>query len=264
MFYHNLDNSLNLGFIEIKYYGMLFALGFVIAFFFIRKFHKYFNLKLTDNELVDYILYSTLGVIVGARLFYCFIYFPQYFLNNPIQIVFFWKGGLSFHGGIIGLIIAVFIYSKIYKKSFLALADVTSFPGAIALFFGRIGNFINGELIGRITNFPFCIRYEKVEGCRHFSQIYESLKNLIIFITLFYLKKKNLKNGTYSGIFLIMYSILRFFIEFVREPDKQIGYLTFGLTMGQWLNIFMFLFGVIFLLYLYKNEIHLKLKKMFK
>lgn len=258
MFYHNINNSLNLGFIEFRYYGIFFALGFIFVYFFIKNYHKYFNLKLNNSELIDYILFLTLGVIIGSRLFYCFVYYPSYFIRNPLQIIYFWRGGLSFHGGLIGTIISVFVYSKKYKKNIFALADITVFPAALALFIGRIGNFINAELVGRVTDFPFCIEYEKHDGCRHFSQIYQSLKNLVIFFTLFFLKDKKFKDGTYFGIFLVMYSSLRFFIEYFREPDKQIGYLAFDLTMGQWLNIIMFLSGLIFIIYLYKKEINFK------
>lgn len=255
MFYHNIQNYIDLGFIHIRYYGLIYALGFILGYFFIKYFHKYFHLKLEDSEILDMILYLTLGIVIGARLFYCIFYYPSYFFKNPLQILFFWNGGLSFHGGLIGAIISGYIYSKNYNKSFFALADVVCLPTALALAFGRIGNLINGELYGRITSFPICIRYDNLEGCRHLSQIYASFKNLIIFSVLFFLKKKKFKSGTYLGIFAVMYSILRFVVGYFRAPDKQVGYLALGLTMGQWLNIIMFIFGIGFILYLYRKEI---------
>ncbi len=261
MFYHNIQNYLDLGFVQIKYYGIIYALGFVLAYFLIKHLHSYFRLKLEESELIDLMLYLILGIVVGSRLFYCFVYAPQYFIQNPIKILYFWNGGLSFHGGFIGAIIATYMYSKNYKKNFLALTDAATLPAALALCLGRIGNLINGELIGRVTNLPFCINYKGFDGCRHPSQVYASIKNLIIFITLFSLRKKKLKTGSYSAIFIAMYSTMRFIIGYFREPDPQVGYLLLNLTMGQWLNIIMFTFGVGFLIFINRNNLIKKYKK---
>jgi len=264
MFYHNIQNYLDLGFLQIRYYGLIYALGFIIIYFMLKYQHKYFKISLKNHELLDLIMYMILGIVIGARLFYVFIYNPVYYLKNPLDIFAIWQGGLSFHGGLIGYIIGTLLYSIKFKKNFLGITDATALPVALSLSFGRIGNFINAELIGTITNLPFCIKYKGIEGCRHPSQIYEAIKNLIIFGILFFTRKKKWKEGTYSAIFIIMYSILRFFIGFYRAPDNQLGYIFINLTMGQILNIIMFFLGIVFLIYLYKKEIVLNHKKKSK
>lgn len=253
MFYNNIDPTLlRLGPFEIRYYGIIYALGFILAYFFISYLAKKRELKLTKEDIWDFLFYLIIGTIIGARLFEIIIYNPTYYFKNPLEMLALWHGGLSFHGGLIGAIIAAFIYCKKKKIQFYDLADITIIPLAFGLFLGRIGNFLNGELVGRITNLPWCVKFKDYGGCRHPSQLYESLKNLFIFSFLWFLKNKKLKKGIMFWSFILMYSVLRFFIEFFRAPDEQIGFII-GLTMGQWLNIIMFVVGLFFFIRINKQ-----------
>jgi len=246
MFYHNINPTLlRLGPFEIRYYGIIFALGFIIAYFLIYHLAKERKLNLTKDDVANLIFYLIIGTVLGARLFEVIVYNLPYYLKNPFEIIAIWHGGLSFHGGLIGAVIAGFLYCKKKKIHFYDLADICMIPLALALFLGRIANFINGELVGRITNLPWCVKFQNYEGCRHPSQLYESAKNLLIFFILYNIRNKKLKKGILFWSFVILYSTLRFFIEFVRAPDSQIGFIL-GLTMGQLLCIVMFGVGLYF------------------
>lgn len=248
MFYHNINPTLlKLGPFEIRYYGVIFVLGFILTYFIILYLIKKRDLNLTREDVVDLIFYLMIGIIIGSRLFYVLFYNLSYYLKNPFHIFAIWHGGLSFHGGLLGAIIVSYFFCKKKKINFLELADIVVIPLALALFLGRIGNFLNGELVGRVTNVPWAVKFPGYEGFRHPSQLYESFKNLFIFVILWFMKDKKLKKGTLFFTFIISYSSLRFFIGFFRAPDPQIGYL-FGLTMGQILNICMFLIGLIFII----------------
>ena len=222
-------------------------LGFVIAYFLINYIIKKKGLDITKDDVTDLLFYLLIGVILGSRLFYVLVYNPKYFLAHPLDIFAIWHGGLSFHGGFIGSIVATLIFCKKKKVSFLELGDIIVIPLSIALALGRIGNFLNGELYGRVTNLPWAVKFKGAEGFRHPSQIYESLKNLFIFSVLWTLNKKNLPKGYLFSIFILMYSSLRFFVEFVRVPDSQLGFIIFGLSMGQVLSVIMFIGGLVLL-----------------
>lgn len=240
MFYNNLDPILfSLGNLEIRYYGVIYALGFIIGYLFLKYFSKTRKINLNKEQLDSFLLYLILGVVIGARVFYIIFYNPLHYLNNLLEIFYFWEGGLSFHGGLVGGCLIIYLFCRRNNIKFLDMADVLSIPLSLALALGRIGNFINGELYGRITSLPWGVKFKNVEGFRHPSQIYESLKNLIIFFTLFSLKNKKLKSGFIFGLFLVMYSTLRFMIEFVREPEIYLGFL----TMGQLLSTPLFIIG---------------------
>ncbi|MEA2037462.1 MAG: prolipoprotein diacylglyceryl transferase [Nanoarchaeota archaeon] len=247
MFYNNINPTLlTLGPLEIKYYGIIYVLGFVIAYFLIYHLAKERKLNINKDDVADLIFYIIIGTVVGARIFEVIVYNPVYYLSNPFEIIAVWHGGLSFHGGLMGAILAGYLYCKKKKIDFYEIADITVIPLAFGLFLGRIGNFLNGELIGRVSNLPWCVKFKNYEGCRHPSQLYESLKNLVIFSVLWFIQDKKLKKGVMFWSFILMYSTLRFFIEFVRAPDPQLGLLALGLTMGQWLNILMFIVGLYF------------------
>jgi|TARA_B100001971_G_C18254722_1_gene581090 phosphatidylglycerol:prolipoprotein diacylglycerol transferase len=255
MFYHNINPTLlSLGPLEIRYYGIIFVIGFILAYFLIIHLAKKRDLNLTKEDTADFIFYLIIGVILGARLFYVLFYNFSSYISNPLDIFAVWQGGLSFHGGLIGAVIATYFFCKKKKINFLELADIVMIPLALALALGRIGNFINAELVGRITNVPWAVKFPHYEGFRHPSQLYESLKNLVIFTALWFLKDKNLRKGTLFFTFIIMYSALRFFIGFFRAPDIQLGFIIFGLTMGQILNILMFLIGIIFIVRINKKQ----------
>jgi len=173
-------------------------------------------------------------------LFEIIFYNPVYYFTYPLKMIAIWQGGLSFHGGLAGAFLAAYYFCKKRKIQFLELADIIVIPTALALALGRIGNFLNGELYGRITSLPWGVKFQNAEGFRHPSQLYESLKNGIIFITLWKVKEIKRKPGFLFSIFLIMYGTLRFFVEFVREPEVMVSFL----TMGQVLSIPMILIGI--------------------
>jgi len=253
MFYHNINPSLlRIGPFEIRYYGIFFVISLIIAYFLIHYLAKKRRLKLSKDDVSEYLIYMMVGAIAMARLFYVFIYNFNFYLQNPIEIFALWHGGLSFHGGLAGAVIGAFIFCKKRKISFYEIADITVIPLAIGLFLGRISNFLNGELYGRITTVPWAVKFKGVYGFRHPSQLYEAVKNLFIFFTLWHLKNKKLPKGALFLIFVCAYSFLRFFIGFFRAPDPQIGFI-YALTLGQILNIIMFFIGM-FLLYKLKRE----------
>lgn len=249
MFYHNINPTLfSIGPFEVRYYGIIFAVGFIIAYFLIGYLAKERKIKLEKDDTADLLFYILIGVVAGSRLFYVLVYNLKFYLMNPLQIFALWNGGLSFHGGLIGAIIMCFIYCKKKKIGFYELADIVVIPLALGLALGRIANFLNGELVGRVTNAPWAVKFRDYEGFRHPSQLYESLKNFFIFFVLWFVRNKKLKKGFLFWLFIVMYSVLRFFIEFFRMPDEQLGFIVFGLTMGQILNSIMFLIGVYFMM----------------
>lgn len=246
MFVHDLNPVLaNLGPLEIRYYGLAYVLGFLFIYFMLIYLSKNKKLMLSKDEISDFMSYMIIGVIASARLFYVLAYNLNYYISNPIKVFAIWEGGLSFHGGLIGAVIVGLWYCRKKKINFYDIADYFVIPLGIALFLGRIGNFINGELYGRVTNLPWGVKFQSAEGFRHPSQLYEAGKNLLIFIVQFSMKDKELPKGFRFWLFIVMYSSMRFVIEFFREPDVQIGFV-YGLTLGQWINIVMFGIGLMF------------------
>jgi len=234
----------------VRFYGLLYALGFVIAYFLIYHLAKKKHLPLSKDDVGDLIFYTILGTVIGARLFYVVFYNLFSYLRSPLEILAIWHGGLSFHGGLFGGILAVAYFCRKKKIPFYEISDIMAVPLALGLAIGRMGNFINGELYGRITDVSWCIDYSKnqymaeiPEGCRHPSQIYESLYSIVIFAILYLLNPKNLPRGTLTWLFVALYGLFRTLAEFFREPDSQLGFIFSGLTMGQLLSIPMFLIG---------------------
>jgi len=252
MFYHNINPVLlNLGPFEIRYYGLIFVLGFLIGYFLLVYLAKQRKLDLTKDDLSDLLLYLLIGIVAGARLFYILFYNLKFYLSSPLDIFAFWHGGMSFHGGLAGGMIAVFLFCKKKKINVYDILDIAVIPAALGLAFGRIGNFLNGELYGRITNIPWAFDFGDGKP-RHPSQLYGSLKNFFIFGVLWFLKEKKLPKGFLFWSFVTMYSALRFFVEFFREPDPQLGFIIFNLSMGQILSSIVFFIGIYFLFRLKK------------
>ena len=255
MFIHNIDPVLwSFGPFQIRYYGLFFVLGFVIAYFLFNYLAKRKELSITEEDITDLFLYVIAGTILGARIFYVFVYNLTFYLDNPSEIIAIWHGGLSFHGALIGAVIAILIFTKKKKIDFYEIADLSVIPLALGLALGRLGNFTNGELYGRITDVPWAFRFPDAEGFRHPSQIYESFKNFTIFLALWAIKDKKLPKGFMFWLFVVMYSALRFIVEFFRQPDPQVGFIIGFLTMGQVLSIVMFVVGVYFLRKVYKKS----------
>jgi len=248
---------LQIGNLQIRYYGLIYAVMFTIGLFMIIKISEYKKNKLkiksyqkfTKDLIYDYMIYLIIGSIFTARLFHIIFYNLEYYLTNPLLFFAFWKGGMSIHGGFVGGIIATIIFSKKNKINFYDIADIVMIPCAIGLSIGRIGNFINQELVGTLTNLPWGVKFDNYEGIRHPSQIYESIKNLIIFIFLLFLNKKEQKKGIIFWSFILSYGILRFLVEFVK--DMPIIFL--NLKMGQLLSIPMIIISI-YMLYKIKKE----------
>ena len=241
---------LSIGALDIRWYSLSYIIAFVIGSFLIKKFNKEFANSISNKEIDNFFLWAILGVIIGGRLGYVIFYQTNIFVLDPLHIFKIWKGGMSFHGGLAGMIVSIYFFCKKNKLSFFYLADLVSLVAPIGLFFGRIANFINTELYGRITDFPFAVIYPSIDQFpRHPSQLYEAFfEGFLLFTILlyyFYKKKENELIGKISGLFLLLYSFFRFSIEYLREPDAHLG-LFFGyFSMGQFLCVPLFIFGVL-------------------
>ncbi len=246
MFINNFDPvAFNIFSLEIRWYSLSYIFGIFFGWYYCKK-------KLIKNEnyqklFDDYIFYLIIAIILGGRLGYVFIYNLNYYFNNPIEILMIWKGGMSFHGAVVGIILMTYFFSIRNKISVFYLLDLVALSSPIGIFFGRISNFINSELYGRETDIFWSVKFVLVDNLsRHPSQIYEAIcEGLILFIILnFLISNKNKKDGYISSLFLIFYSIFRFIIEFTREPDEQIGLLIYNLSMGQLISIFVLIIGI--------------------
>jgi len=256
MFINNFDPvALNFFSLEIRWYSLSYIFGIVFAWIYCKKF------LIRDEKILDLfddlISYLIIGVIIGGRLGYVLLYNADYYSKNLFEILMIWKGGMSFHGGLAGIIISTFIFSKKNNMNTFSFLDLIAMSAPIGIFLGRFANFINSELYGRETSLFWSVKFQKIDNIyRHPSQIYEAiLEGIILFILLNFVFRKCLYKspGTISALFLIFYSIFRFFIEFTREPDIQLGYILFNLTLGQILSFLFLIFGL-FLFYIKKNE----------
>ena len=235
---------------EIRWYSLAYIGGILIGWYLSKKI-LITNQSLRE-EFDDYITYLILGIIFGGRLGYVIFYNPEYYSNNLIEIIQIWKGGMSFHGGLLGVVISSFIFAKKNNQNIFYYLDIVSIVAPIGIFFGRVANFINSELYGIETNLPWGVKFIKVDDLyRHPSQLYEAfLEGIILFLILLYFRNKNfLKNpGLISGLFLVFYSIFRILIEFFRIPDEHLGYIFSNISMGQIIS-FVFLLSGIYLIY---------------
>ena len=245
-------NLIEIGFLLIRWYSVAYIIGILLALFFLKHFYQ----KKIDKEVWDdWLLWAVLGIIFGGRVGYVLFYNFSYYIDNPWQIFAVWQGGMSFHGGLFGTIISMFFFCQKYKINFLELMDTLSIIAPIGLFFGRIANFINMELYGRITGSNFGVIFPNVDNLpRHPSQLYEAtLEGLLLFIILFLLAKFTRirqKSGLLSSLFLMLYSCARMFVEQFREPDEQLGFLfDYQITMGQVLSLPIFIFGFGIIIY---------------
>jgi len=247
MFINNFDPvALQILSFEIRWYSLAYIAGILIGWILAKKiFIK--DLEI-NKKFDDYIIYLIIGIIIGGRLGYILIYNFNYYIHNLLDIFKIWEGGMSFHGGLIGIIFASIIFAKNNKQNSFLYMDIVALVAPIGIFFGRIANFINSELYGTITNVPWAVTFVQVDNLpRHPSQLYEALlEGLFLFILLIYFKNKfSNKPGVISGLFLIIYSIFRFIIEFYRVPDEQLGYILLNLTMGQVVSLIFIISGVI-------------------
>lgn len=240
MFTHAIDPVLlNLGPLQIRWYGLMYVIAFIITFYYARNAIRKGKLAMTEKQLDTFMGILVIAMIVGARIFEILFYEPTYYFSNPWKMLAIWEGGLSFHGALVSILVVGWLYLRKYKINFWQTADIFVVPVTFGNALGRIGNFINAELYGKITDLPWGVIFPGVSGARHPTQLYEAAYNIIIFIILYSCRNKNWKQGTIFGLFLILYSLARFGVEFLKDMP-----LTLNLTTGQWLCIPMFLAGV--------------------
>ncbi len=233
--------------LSVRYYGLIYAIGFLITFFYLNYLRKKNKLELSKEQIYDLIFYAIIGVVLGARIFEVLFWNPSYYFNNLLEIFAVWNGGMSFHGGLIGGLVAGYIFSKKNKISLLKIADAVTIPVIFGLALGRIGNFLNSELYGTITNVSWCVNFQDVQGCRHPYQLYESLKNFIVFFILSF-DKKDHKQGYSFLLGVSLLNIGRFILDFWKD---DLHYL--GLTIGQYLSL-MFIVIIIYMLLKYYRK----------
>ena len=245
---------------DIRWYALSYIFGFIIAFYFIKYLlRSNTNNEISYTELDDLFTNGILGTVLGGRIAYTLFYNFNYYVSHPLNVFKIWEGGMSFHGGLIGAIIGIYLWSKSHKKSFLHIADYFAMSAPIGLFLGRIANFINGELYGRITTSKLGMIFPYSDGQpRHPSQLYEAFtEGIVLFLILLFIHKiKAFRNryGTTAFAFIGFYGLARISIENFREPDAQIGFLKFGITMGQLLTIPMILISIIGIIYLFRKK----------
>jgi len=237
---------LRIGRVQLRWYGLMYMLSFIIGYFLLKRYSKQKQLQLSTDDLYDLLFFLILGVMIGGRLGYVVFYDLRSYLNSPLDILAIWQGGMSFHGGFIGVILATWYIAKRRKWNFWQIADLVCAVVPVGLGLGRIGNFINGELFGRPSTLPWAMVFpEGGPAARHPSQLYEALlEGLILFLILRWLFRKNLYPGAVFWGLTGFYGLFRFLVEFVREPDAHIGFDLGPLTRGQLLTLPMLVVGL--------------------
>ena len=249
--------AISLGPVKIHWYGLMYVIGFLALWFFASRRAKQPDSGWTAEQVSDFVFYGALGVILGGRLGYMLFYNLPHYLAHPLDVFKVWQGGMSFHGGLIGVLLAMLYFARKTGKTFFTVADFFAPWVPIGLGLGRLGNFINHELWGRTTDGPWGMVFREAGPLpRHPSQLYQAaLEGLALFVILWLFARKPRPTASVSGLFLICYGLFRILVEFVREPDPQLGYLAFGwLTMGQVLSVPMILFGVGLMVWAYKKK----------
>jgi phosphatidylglycerol---prolipoprotein diacylglyceryl transferase len=246
--------AIEIGPFAVRWYALSYIVGLLIGWSYCRWLTRRPPHTMSKQQIDDFLLWATLGVVLGGRLGYVLFYNPLYFLEHPLQIFIVWQGGMSFHGGLVGMILAMILFTRNRRLPFFALADIVACATPIGLFLGRLANFVNGELYGRVTDAPWGMVFPGGgPEPRHPSQLYEAfLEGIVLFIVLFVLVRftaAKAKLGVLSGAFLIGYGISRIIAEIFREPDAQLGFLLGGATMGQLLSVPMLIMGALFILW---------------
>lgn len=242
--------------LEVRWYGMMYVLGFLATFSLVKYQVKKFGNRYLEPHLDNLNMVLILSLILGARFGYVIFYNPAYYLNHPLEILATWHGGMSFHGGLIGVVLGGILFCSIKKIPFLQTADLYVVTLPIGLGLGRLGNFINGELYGRVADVPWAMIFpDGGPDPRHPSQLYEAfLEGALLFTLLWILKNKRWPAGAMLSLFLLFYGIFRILAEFFREPDAHIGFLFNAITMGQLLSIMMILCGAALLVMVFKKQ----------
>lgn len=234
-----------IGPLAIRWYGMMYLLGFLAAYLLIRHLAKMRGVALDSDGVSDLLFQCVIGVVLGGRLGYVLFYNPAEYLRNPLEALAIWQGGMSFHGGLLGVVIAALLFCRRRKLPVLLTGDILVASATIGLGFGRLGNFINAELWGRVTDVPWAMVFPGAGPLpRHPSQLYEAcLEGLVLFVILYLLHRLSSAEGVPFFTFFAGYGLFRFLIEFFREPDAHLGFLWGGASMGQLLSLPMILFG---------------------
>ena len=257
MFINNFDPvAIQIFTIEIRWYSLAYIAGILIGWILSKRI--FISNPQLKEKFDDYITYLIIGIIIGGRLGYVFFYNFNYYLNNFFEIFMIWQGGMSFHGGLVGVIIVSFWFAKKNNQNPFEYLDIVSLVAPIGIFFGRVANFINSELYGIETSLPWAVKFTQVDNLfRHPSQLYEAFfEGIILFIILIVFRNKGFMkiSGLISSLFLIFYSIFRFIIELFRVPDEQLGYLFLNLTMGQIISFIFLLIGTYLLIIKYEQK----------
>ncbi len=255
MFINNFDPvAIEILSFEIRWYSLAYIFGILLGWILSKRI--FISDSLIKEKFDDYITYIIIGIIIGGRLGYVLFYNLNYYSENLLDILKIWEGGMSFHGGLIGIILMTIFFAKKNSQNPFGYLDIVAIVAPIGIFFGRIANFLNSELYGTETEVPWSVIFIKIDQVsRHPSQLYEAFfEGIVLFLILIYLRNKNFLKfpGLISGVFLLVYSLFRFVIEFYRVPDEQLGYLIFNFTMGQIISLFFILIGCY--LVIFKNE----------
>jgi len=253
MWIHNINPILlSIGSLEVRYYGLAYVLGFFLAIAWLQYWRKKGELNLTKDQIWDFTFYLMLGVIVGSRLFMIF-WQPAVYLSDPLEIFRIWNGGMSFHGGLFGIVAAGLIYCKVKNIKFMRMADLMSTPTMLALALGRLANFMNGELVGRITDVSWCMQFPGYNDCRHPSTLYAAGKRFLVFFWVFGLSlsrfRKQFRQGFIFWNFVFWEGLGRFIVDFWRYDQ-----LYFGLSLGQWFSVIMIILALIFFLKYHRQD----------
>ncbi|WP_432461094.1 prolipoprotein diacylglyceryl transferase [Agarivorans sp. QJM3NY_25] len=248
--------AISIGPLDVRWYGLMYLLGFMFAMWLGNRMADKAGSGWTRAEVSDLLFYGFLGVILGGRVGYVMFYQLPLFLDNPLYLFKIWEGGMSFHGGLLGVITAMFWFARHTKRHFFTVSDFIAPLIPFGLATGRIGNFLNGELWGRPTDMPWGMIFPSGGlVARHPSQLYEfALEGIALLLILLIYAKRKPPMGAISGAFLITYGCFRFTIEFFREPDSQLGLLSFGMSMGQLLSLPMVIVGALFITWAYRRH----------
>lgn len=233
--------AISFGFFDLRWYSLAYLFGIVAAWLLVAAKIKKYALPITKSQLEDLVFYATIGILLGGRLGYVIFYGSDLFKENPLEIFALWHGGMSFHGGITGVILALYYGSKKIGYPFLSITDLAALFAPIGIFFGRLANFVNDELWGRVTDVPWAVKFPNGGYLpRHPSQLYEAtLEGVLLFVVLNVLwsfRQIRQRTGFISGMFVICYGIFRIVLEQFREPDQQLGFIFGQTTMGQLLS----------------------------
>lgn len=246
MFVHAIDPVLfNIGSFEVRFYGLVYVLGFILCYYILYK--KRYDLKLTKKQVDNLGFYFLIGMLIGARVFY-FIFSNIGLLKNPLEFFMIWHGGMSFYGGFLGSLLASYLY---LKDKFIDFADLMVIPISLILIFGRIANFINGEIVGLVSDVPWCVIFSGIDGvCRHPYQIYGAISHTLLFSGLLVVKKFSVRKGKVFFGFVFGYTILRIITDFLRDEARFLG-----LTAWQYVSILILITALIYYRKIYKKAV---------